>query len=111
MKKDYSQPYVREDAITAEITQNLGRVALCPDDADWLVNAFHAEQQKSDLSIADQLAHAKGDIQEVSGKIDRLTDAYLEKMLTLDEFRQTKNRLVDDKQRERTSDGFGAEPR
>ena len=77
VKRDCSQPYVREEAIAAEITSFLRDIALPADDADAMIAAFDAGQATDTASRRECLASLQTKAREIDTKLSRLTEAYL----------------------------------
>lgn len=92
-----SQPFVREEVMSAMIDATLKSVALPADWLDALRVELHREgQQIQEVREAHQ-ADLDRKIVDVDAKLQRLTAAYVEEALSLNEFREAKNRLVEDK--------------
>ncbi|MBU2220260.1 recombinase family protein, partial [Patescibacteria group bacterium] len=97
-KNPCSQKYTREEIITSEIQKEIKKVSLPDDWAKWML----AENEK-DKSVETQSStlfadNTKADISLLDSKIEKLMNAYLENALTLDEYRDMKNKLVNEKQ-------------
>jgi site-specific DNA recombinase len=90
VKKNCGQPYVREEIITRQIIQQLHRMSLTPEWADWMISELEAEQKQGDHSRQETYRTISAQIQETANRINRLTDAFLEKAFTLEEYREIK---------------------
>ena len=88
---------VRE-IITSEIQKEIKKVSLPDDWASWML----AENRKDILSEAQSstlfVDNTKADISLLDSKIEKLMNAYLENALSLEEYRDMKNKLVNEKQ-------------
>ncbi|MBU2036636.1 recombinase family protein [Patescibacteria group bacterium] len=97
-KNPCSQKYTREEIITSEIQKEIKKVSLPDDWAKWML----AENEKDKLvEVQSSTLFAdstKADISLLDSKIEKLMNAYLENALTLDEYRDMKNKLVNEKQ-------------
>lgn len=69
---------------------------LC--DADEMIARFEAERDQDTESRRGAINDAKAEIKETDGKLGLLMQAYLDKILSLDEYRQAKNDLIERKQ-------------
>ncbi|MBU0636627.1 recombinase family protein [Patescibacteria group bacterium] len=97
-KNPCSQKYTREEIITSEIQKEIKKVSLPDDWAKWML----AENEK-DKSVETQSStlfadNTKADISLLDSKIEKLMNAYLENALSLEEYRDMKNKLVNEKQ-------------
>src|SRR3989338_6253748 len=97
-KNPCSQKYTREEIITSEIQKKIKKVSLPDDWAKWML----AENEKDKLVEAQSSTlfadNTKADISLLDSKIEKLMNAYLENVLSLDEYRDMKNKLVNEKQ-------------
>jgi len=97
-KNPCSQKYTREEIITSEIQKEIKKVSLPDDWASWML----VENRKDILSEAQSSTlfadNTKADISLLDSKIEKLMNAYLENALSLDEYRDMKNKLVSEKQ-------------
>ena len=97
-KNPCSQKYTREEIITSEIQKEIKKVSLPDDWAKWML----AENEKDKLVEAQSSTlfadSTKADISLLDSKIEKLMNAYLENALSLDEYRDVKNKLVNEKQ-------------
>jgi DNA invertase Pin-like site-specific DNA recombinase len=92
------QKYTREEIITSEIQKEIKKVSLPDDWASWML----AENRRDMLSEAQSSTlfadNTKADISLLDFKIEKLMNAYLESALSLEEYRDMKNKLVNEKQ-------------
>jgi DNA invertase Pin-like site-specific DNA recombinase len=93
-----SQPYVREESVAEQVASSLKRLSLPPEVADWLIAEFQAEEKQERESGKEQAEQVRVRVKEVDEKLDRLMSLYLEKGVSLDEYRTVKNRLVTERQ-------------
>ena len=93
-----TQPYVREELITSQIREEIKKVSLPDDWAKWML----AENEKDRFNEAQSstlfVQNTKDEISLLDSKIEKLMSAYLESALTLDEYREMKSKLVNEKQ-------------
>ena len=97
-KGSCSQKYVREEAVTTMIKQELEKVSLSEAVVDWLIAEVEKEKIEDGNSSKDQIQKVNAEITAVDSKLDKLMTAYLENALTLPEYQETKNKLVTEKQ-------------
>jgi site-specific DNA recombinase len=89
-----SQPYVREEDMTEQVSAALQAVSLPPEDADWMLGELQNRQAKAQTAASAAKKGVRTELSEIDGKLERLQDAYLEELVSLEEFRTTKNRLT-----------------
>jgi site-specific DNA recombinase len=89
-----SQPYLREQKLGDQIAAALHRIALPEYVTDWLVAEFENERALDHRANEDAREELRGKIKALDEKCERLMTLYLEKALTLEEYRAAKNQLV-----------------
>jgi site-specific DNA recombinase len=101
VKKDCSQPYVREENMTEQIAVALAATSLPDDVANWLIHQLEVERQGSKELLQDAKHRAEKEIKRLDTKLDRLTAAYLDAgAFSADEFRKRKQVSIDDKRKQ-----------
>ncbi|HEX2838949.1 MAG TPA: recombinase family protein [Phycisphaerales bacterium] len=98
VKRDCSQPYVREEVVTLQVSDAIASFALPGDTADWIVTELQAEERRGQVEASTTIHEVQAAMHEVDGRVSRLTDAYLAKALTIEEFQEGKARLIAEKQ-------------
>ncbi len=97
-KNPCSQKYAREEIITSEIQKEIKKVSLPDDWASWML----VENEKDKLVEAQSSTlfadNTKAEISLLDSKIEKLMNAYLENILSLEEYRDVKSALVNQKQ-------------
>src|SRR3989339_688396 len=97
-KNPCSQKYTREEIITSEIQKEIKKVSLPDDWAKWMLMENEKDklvEAQSSTLFAD---NTKADISLLDSKIEKLMNAYLENALSLEEYRDAKSALVNQKQ-------------
>src|SRR3990172_7367177 len=88
------QKYVREEFITSQIKEEIKKVSLPLDWANWMI-AENTKDRQSEIQSSTLFADSiKADISLLDSKIEKLMSAYLESALSLEEYREAKNKLV-----------------
>jgi site-specific DNA recombinase len=98
-KGSCSQPYVREEALEAQISEYFEKLALPDDLASWLTSEITREQAESAEAGTVQSDRLSKLVKEVVAKLDRLMEGYLEQAISLPEYQKQKNKLVEEKHR------------
>ncbi|OGG80725.1 hypothetical protein A3A39_00165, partial [Candidatus Kaiserbacteria bacterium RIFCSPLOWO2_01_FULL_54_13] len=93
-KNPCEQKYVREEIITSQIQEEIKKVSLPDDWAQWMI-AENAKDRQSETQSSTLFAdNTKAEISILDTKIEKLMTAYLENALSLEEYRVAKNVLV-----------------
>jgi site-specific DNA recombinase len=98
VKKDCSQPYVREEVVAEQISSYLRLVGLPAERADGMIQQLEEEQRMDTASRQECLKSMRRQMKDADERLDRLMHAYLDKVLSLEEYRQAKNALIEEKQ-------------
>jgi len=97
-KTKCSQKYIREEELAQQISQSIQKVSLSDDWVRKMIAELKKEKletAQSSISFAQKL---EKEIIVIDGKLERLTSAYLENALTLEEYQKIKNKLIEEKQ-------------
>ena len=98
MKRDCSQPYLREQAVAEQIAAALRAVALPADWTDWMLEQLQTDERAESSASSARADAIEQRLRLIDEKVTRLTDAYLEHALSLEEYRGAKNKLMEEKQ-------------
>jgi DNA invertase Pin-like site-specific DNA recombinase/ElaB/YqjD/DUF883 family membrane-anchored ribosome-binding protein len=90
--------FTREEKISSQINEAIQKVSLPDDCADWMLAELEKEQNEKTQSSRFFAQKIGSEIKEIDEKLEKLMNAYLENALTLDEYREVKNKLVNQKQ-------------
>ncbi len=92
------QKYVREEIITSQIKEEIKKVSLPLDWTNWMI-AENAKDRQSEIQSSTLFVqNTKDEIFSFEKKIEKLMTLYLDNSLSLEEYRETKNRLINQKQ-------------
>ena len=78
VKKDCSQPYLREESATKQIATILTRASLPDEVADWMIERLDAEREEGATLMRDAKKNVEKRIEKIDQQLDRLTTAYLD---------------------------------
>lgn len=92
-----SQRYVREEEVTRQVAAALDSIAPTVKCSAWLIAQSDADNRHASQHLRQRLSALETKLARADDKIQRLNDAYLEQALSLDEYRQMKNKLVEEK--------------
>ena len=96
--KPCSQPCVREEHISEQITEALAAVTVPAEWTTWMLATLEGKQQQDTKLTVNDITTFQQQIRDIDQKIDRLMTAYTSDVLTLDEFRNAKSILVTQRQ-------------
>ena len=97
-KNPCEQKYVREEIITSQIKEEIKKVSLPLDWANWMIEENRKDQSSETQSSEIFSQKTKDEISLLDSKIEKLMNAYLENALSLEEYRDAKSALVGSKQ-------------
>jgi DNA invertase Pin-like site-specific DNA recombinase len=78
VKKDCSQRYVREEAVTDQIAAILTEASLPDEVANWMIERLDAEREEGATLIRQAKKNVEKQIEKIDRQLDRLTAAYLD---------------------------------
>ena len=97
-KNPCEQKYVREEIITSQIQNEIKKVSLPDDWAKWMIAENEKDRQSEAQSSTLFVQNTKDEFFSIEKKIEKLMTLYLDNSLSLEEYRETKNQLVNQKQ-------------
>ena len=97
-KNPCAQPYIREELITSQIQNEIKKVSLPDDWTKWMIAENSKDRQSEVQSSTLFVQNTKDEIFSTEKKIEKLMTLYLDNSLSLEEYRETKNQLVNQKQ-------------
>ena len=92
------QKYVREELITSQIEESIKKISLPLDWAKWMIEENRKDQSSEIQSSEIYSQKTKDEISLLDSKIEKLIGLYLENGLSVEEYRETKNRFMNEKQ-------------
>jgi len=92
------QKYVREEIITSQIAESIKKGSLPLDWANWMIVENEKDRQSENQSSEIFSQKTKDKISLLDSKTEKLMSLYLENGLSIEEYRDSKNVLVNQKQ-------------
>jgi site-specific DNA recombinase len=92
-----SQPYVREEVLAADLTDMLRPYALRADWAEAMLKRVKEEETSAAQSAASLATQKRGEIDQISGKLQRLLDGFLDGAIDRDAYLTAKASLMGQK--------------
>ena len=90
--------FTKEENISSQIKTVIQKVSLPDDWADWMISELEKEKQAKAQSSVFFAQNTKEEISKLDEKLEKLMTAYLENALSLEEYRESKNKLINQKQ-------------
>src|SRR3989339_2127825 len=90
--------FTREEKISSQIQTELQKVSLSDDCSDWMIKELENEKIQSNQSSDFFAQKIKNELSKLDEKLEKLMTAYLENVLSLQEYQEAKNILVNQKQ-------------
>ena len=90
--------FTREEKISSQINEAIQKVSLPDDWADWMIKELQKEKEQKAQSSRFFAQKTENEIKKIDEKLEKLMTAYLENALSLEEYREAKNKLVNQKQ-------------
>jgi DNA invertase Pin-like site-specific DNA recombinase len=92
-----SQPFLREDETTEQIAAALKFIAVPDDWIDSMLCTLEKEQRAESVTLDKDRNELKANLALADEKLDRLTTAYVENVLPLEEFTASRAKLLSEK--------------
>ena len=91
------QPYVREEALDAEISSLLKPYTLLADWAEEMLTRLKEEKKQSAQSAAQVIAGKRGEIEKINLRLQKLLDAFLDGVIERSDYTAEKAKLMSQK--------------
>ena len=92
-----SQPYIREEALDAQISGLLKPYSLRADWADEMLELVKKEKKDAAQSVAQLAAQKRAEIEKVNLRLQRLLDSFLDELIDRETFTGEKAKLMSQK--------------
>ena len=89
--------YLREEALTEQITSYLQKVSLSSQDTEKVLAALDNEQEKARQDAQSEIGVLKEQLSQVETKLQKLLDIYLADALSAEEYAAKKGQLISQK--------------
>ena len=104
-----NQPFIREEALDAEISTLLTPFSLRADWADEMLSRVKEEKKSAAQSALQLAAQKRGEIEKISLRLQRLLDSFLDEIIDRNDYTAEKARLMSRKKTlEEQKDAFVA---
>ena len=89
-----SQKYVREELLTEQVKSFLQKVSLSSRDTEKVLRELGKDEQKAKASSRAVLQNLKNEIADIGVKLDKLLSAYLDEIVSTEEYAAQKQKLL-----------------
>ncbi|MBM3204584.1 hypothetical protein FJZ48_01225 [Candidatus Uhrbacteria bacterium] len=93
-KNPCNQKYAREEVLMEQIKSFLQKVSLLSQDTEKVLRELGKDEQKAKLDNHAVLQNLKSEIVDIGGKLDRLLSAYLDEIVSAEEYAAQKEKLL-----------------
>ena len=93
-KMTCSQKYVREEVLTEQVKSFLQKVSLPSQDTEKVLRELDKDEQKAKSDNHAVLQNLKSEISEIGVKLDKLLSAYLDEIVSANEYTAQKEKLL-----------------
>ena len=90
-----SQKYVREEILSEQITNFLQKVSLPSQDAEKVLRELDKDEQKAKEDSKIAVQNFKSELVDTEVKLDKLLSAYLDEVITSEEYAAQKQKMLD----------------
>ena len=90
-----TQKYLREEALVEQLRESIRKVAISDLWAKKILEALNKEEEADREKAMEVLTNLKSEIAELDKKIDKLLEAYLENIVSVEEYQLKKQNLID----------------
>ena len=90
-----SQKYLREEALVEQIRNTIRKVAISDLWAKKILESLNKEEEADREKAMEVLTNLKSEIAELDKKIDKLLEAYLENIVSVEEYQTKKQNLIE----------------
>ncbi|MFZ2201939.1 MAG: recombinase family protein, partial [Microgenomates group bacterium] len=92
-----SQPFIRQEILTAQLNQHIQKVSLSTSDHDWLIKRLESDehQQRSEVLVIVQ--EFKKDLLNINEKLHKLLDSYLDNVVSREDYLNRKDKFMSEK--------------
>ena len=89
-----SQKYVREEVLTEQVKSFLQKVSLPSQDTEKVLRELDKDEQKAKSNSREILQNLKSEIIDIGVKLDKLLSAYLDEIVSAEEYAAQKQKLL-----------------
>ena len=89
-----SQKYIREEILTEQVKSFLQKVSLPSQDTEKVLRELDKDEQKAKTDSHAVLQNIKGEIADIGTKLDKLLSAYLDEIVSAEEYAAQKQKLL-----------------
>src|SRR3989338_3859001 len=90
-----SQKYVREELLTEQVKSFLQKVSLPSQDMEKVLRELDKDEQKAREDSKVFVENLKSGLAEVEVRLDKLLSAYLDEVITSEEYAKQKQKMLD----------------
>jgi len=89
-----SQKYVREETLTEQFVSFLQKVSLSSQDTKKVLKELENDEQKVKKEMVGYVQNLKGEMADIETKLEKLLSAYLDEIISAEEYTDQKQKLL-----------------
>ena len=89
-----SQKYIREESLTEQIISFLQKVSLSSQDTQKVLKELEKDEQKAKEEMMNYVQNMKEESKDIETKLDKLLSAYLDEVISVEEYTDQKQKLL-----------------
>ena len=90
-----SQKYIREELLTEQISNFLQKVSLPSQDTEKVLRELDKDEQKAKENSGALIQNFKSELADIEAKLDKLLSAYLDEIVSAEEYAAQKQKMLD----------------
>ncbi len=92
-----SQPFIRQEILTAQLNHHIQQVSLSASDHEWLIKRMSKDELIQRSDTGGHVQGLKQGLLNISGKLNILLDSYLDNVVSREDYLTKKNQLMGQK--------------
>src|SRR3989339_1455840 len=92
-----SQPFIRQEILTAQLNQHIQKVSLSTSDHSWLIKRLESDEHRERSEVQGKVQEFKKDLIAINEKLSKLLDSYLDNVVSREDYLKKKENLFSSK--------------
>ena len=92
-----SQPFIRQEILTAQLNQHIQKVSLSTSDHSWLIKRLEEDRRLQRSEVLVIVQEFKKDLLNINDKLNKLLDSYLDNVVSREDYLNRKEKFMSEK--------------
>src|SRR3989339_1675631 len=92
-----SQPFIRQEILTAQLNQHIQKVSLSTSDHSWLIKRLESDEHRERSEVQGKVQEFKESLLSNNVKLNKLLDSYLDNVVSREDYLKKKENLFSSK--------------